>query len=293
MRIAAYALMGDPAWVRDSLRSIYDVADRIYLVYDEDGRSWSGDDLDVQESLDLAHAVDREGKLVEVPGRFSDPSRPRLDLETEQRQVGLDRAGEDADWVLQLDTDEVLGSGPQLVRRLRAADARGADSLLYPMRYLVQRTTRGRFVERSGRFWGPRASYPGPIAMRSGTLLRHCRQGGVAPYRVDFRPWSTDPAYPRRSRVDAVILPRDAIWHLAWVRTLAQLRAKILVSGHAGENRPAVVNEGQWIELGERARSVALTTPFHRGSTRRVRVVAGPAGLESHDWYGADTTVRR
>lgn len=236
MRLHAYVLAGDPAWVQQSIASYYDLVDRIIVSYDQDARSWSGAQLSVEESLSRLRRADPFGKAVFMPGRYSDPNRPRMELETRQRQVALDAASEGAEWVLQLDTDEIVLSPQSLAAELDTAEAKGAKALDYPLRTIYARAGGDRFLEQSGRFWTPQASYPGAIAVAAGTRLRFARQVGDAPtHHVDIAASNTDPAHPPGTSVHSVIDPEEAILHLSWVRTEAQLAEKARVSGHAGD----------------------------------------------------------
>jgi hypothetical protein len=283
MKIGAYVLAGDPAWVEDSVGSYYDLVDHIVVAYDQDGLSWSGDPLPVDEALARLRAVDRDGKLIELPGRFSDPTRPALALDTAQRQAALDRAGVGVDWVLQLDTDEIVASPERLLACLRRAEAVGADSLDYPLRFFYQRSG-DRFLELSRRFWGPRAGYPGPVAVRPGAHLALCRQTRASVYRVDFRARNTDPWNHGDVRVDEVIPLEEGIVHMSWVRTREQMLSKSSVSGHASERDwPAVLQE--WDRAARHPRLMSAMSVFSRKRDRHIRLTAAPVPLRGRDWY--------
>ena len=143
-------------------------------------------------------AADPQGKILMLPGDHSDPDRFVLDVETEHRQSALDAASEGADWVIQLDTDELLPSPSAFAAQLALAEQRGADALEFPARIIYARTPSGRFLEQCGRLWTAQSAYPGPVAVRAGTRLSHARQAAGSPmHRVDVAPWNTDPAHPR------------------------------------------------------------------------------------------------
>ena len=233
MRIHAYVLAGDPAWISESVSSYYPLVDRIVVSYDATGRSWAGHRLLVDDSLRALKSVDVSGKMVFLPGNHADPERPSLEMDTEQRQGALDAASEGADWVLQLDTDEILLSPDVFTQHLEEAAHRAASGLDYPMRTFYQRAGPDRFLEHCRRFWGDQASFPGPAAVLAGTVLVHCRQVAGGLYRVDFRPWNTDPAHPRQAPVHAVIGREAAIAHLSWVRPREEMIRKTRTSGHA------------------------------------------------------------
>ncbi|MEP7763056.1 hypothetical protein [Sanguibacter sp. 25GB23B1] len=284
MRINAYVLAGDPAWTAESVESYYPFVDRLVVSYDEENLSWSGHELEVPEALRRLEACDPGGKIVPLPGRWSAPDRFALDRETEQRQCALDAASEGADWVVQLDTDEVLGSPERFLMSLKRADAEGFDALHYPSRWWYQRAGAGsdRVLERRRRFGGVRAEYPGAIAVRAGTRLSHCRQADVPHLRVDFAATSTDPAHPADAVVHDVVTPDEGIIHLSWVRTAEQMERKRLVSGHAGR-----VDLGEeirrWRAAYRHPRLTAALGFVHRHPDRWLRVVSNPLDLRSGD----------
>lgn len=233
MRLNAYVLAGDPAWIPESLGAYYPLVDRIVVSFDSEHRSWSGAPLSVGAAIARLREIDAEDKIRLLPGRHSDPQRNVLDVETEQRQAALDAASEGADWVIQLDTDEILLDLGTFVRCLTAADHSGASALDYPMRDFYQHLRGDRFLEHSRRLWGDRAAYPGPVAVRVGTPLNHCRQTAADAYRVDFRRRNTDPWHPRNAPVHRTIHRRQGIAHMSWVRTSEQMAEKSRTSGYS------------------------------------------------------------
>lgn len=282
LKLNAYVLAGDPAWIPQSVGSYYDLVDRIFVSYDRRGRSWSGAPLSVDESLARLRAADTDDKVVMLPGDHADPSRFTMRLETEQRQAALDAASEGADWVIQLDTDEIVPAPQIFADHIERAHDHAAEALEYPSRVLYARTATGVFLEQCRRFWGWQASYPGPFAVRAGTTLSFARQAATAPlYRVDVSPWNTDPAHPNWARVHAVVSARDAVLHMSWVRTAAQMAEKAVVSGHAG-SRDWTRELRMWRTRTSHPLRTALTAPFTSDPARRFRLSRLPefAGIE-------------
>jgi hypothetical protein len=272
MRLNAYVLAGDPAWIPQSIGSYYGLVDRIIVSYDRQGRSWSGAPLSVEESLARIRAADPDGKVVMLPGDYADPERFTMRLETEQRQASLDAASEGADWVIQLDTDEIVPTPSVFGNHIARAHDRAAEALDYPARVLYARTADGVFLEQSRRFWGWQAAYPGPVAVRAGTTLSFARQAEAAPlYRVDMAPWNTDPAHPRWARVHAVVRPGDAVLHMSWVRTEAQMAEKAVVSGHAS-SRDWTRELRTWRTRARHPVRTALAAPFTGDPVQRYRM---------------------
>ena len=282
IRLNAYVLAGDPAWVADSIGSYYDMVGRIVVSYDRSHRSWSGLPLSVEESLRRIHAADPDGKVVLLPGDHVIADRTLMATETAQRQAALDAASDGADWVLQLDTDEILPSPEALRRQIAVADEAGADAVDYPLRNIYAATVGDRFLEQCGRFWTTQATYPGPIAVRAGTRLTVARQaGGVRHHRVDVAARNTDPAHPRRTPVHAVIPREDAVLHLSWVRSEEQMLEKRRVSGYA-KNRDWDEDLARWRRRSRHPWLTAAGAPLARRWWDRYRVVDLPelAGRE-------------
>ncbi len=277
MRLNAYVLAGDPAWIASSIGSYYDMVDRIVVSFDRSGRSWTGAPLSVEESLRLIAAADPEGKTVLLPGDHVDPSRYPLHAETAQRQTALDAASEGADWVIQIDTDEIVPAPGRFAHFIRVAEGRGATTLAYPARNFYARTPSGAFLEHCGRFWTVQSGFPGPVAVRAGTTLTLARQArSASSFRVDVSPWNRDPAHPRTTPVHAVIPADQALIHMSWVRTEAQMVEKSVVSGHASE-RDWPRELAEWRSRARHPWLTALRAPLARDPNRRFRVARLPA----------------
>jgi hypothetical protein len=285
LRVAAYVLAADPAWLSAGVRSYYGLVSRIFVSYDADGRSWTGQQLPIERCLDIIRELDTDGKVTLLPGRFWRPAERPLDNDTYQRQVCIDAASEIADWIIQLDADEILLDPATFARELVAADADGRDGLEYPARCLYASLARGRYLEESRRFGGIAATYPGPVAVRAGSRLRVARQGPSSLRRVDFRKRNTDPSHPRSSPVDAVIAPAQGMIHFSWVRSEEELRAKGRSSGHAHDfDWDKAIDSWLWHQ--RHPYLTALTTPLRRRPPSRwlrISRIELPDGLSGLD----------
>lgn len=278
-RLNAYVLIGDPSYLRESISAYYPYVDRIVLSYDRGARSWAGAPMPIAHCLRIIAELDVEGKCEHHPGDFSRAEHRVFDNETHQRQAALDAASEGADWVLQLDTDEVMLDPGTFFEMLDRADRAGATGLDFPARWLYTRVGDGRYLELTRRFWQTAAAFPGPLAVRSGSVLGHARQAEVDLFRVDFAPRNTDPWRSPDVPVHAVI-PRDrAVVHFSWVRDPEVIRRKFAWSGHARVMRePKVLR--RWLWRTAHPILAVLTTPFHNGNDGRYRLVriAEPPG---------------
>lgn len=275
LRLNAYVLAADPWFLAESVRAYYAHVRRIVVSYDRSSTSWSGTPLPVGECLRILKALDVEGKCVLAPGDFWRPDERPLDNDTHQRRVALDQAGEGADWVLQLDTDEVIPSFGTFFGVLRRAEDHGAAALDYPARWLYARVGDvaggGRYLEASTRSWRAAAGFPGPLAVRPGVRLHCARQVQSAPhYRVDLRPWNTDPAHAHGTIVHEVVPIRDAVVHYSWVRSDEYMRRKLGWSGHSpflGDPRLY----RRWVWRSKHPYLIAATAPF-RSAPARYRI---------------------
>jgi hypothetical protein len=277
MRVSAYVLAADPAFLAASVRSYYPLVDRIVVSYDSSGRSWSGVPIPVEACFGELTAVDPEGKLEFVPGDFSLPTKAPMECETLQRQAALVAASEGSDWVLQLDGDEVLPDPAIFAEVLARADAGGHNALDYPSRWLYAHTGGGQYLEASSRWWRPIAGYPGPLAVRVGVRLRVARQiNGGAPFRVDFRRRNSDPWRSRDTPVHAVIDIDQAALHFSWVRSESEMRLKAQFSGHRDDFCWSAAIQS-WVWRQKHPRLAAMGTPFRSRELRsRLRLSSIP-----------------
>lgn len=277
-RVNAYVLAADPSFLEASVLSYYDRVERIIVSFDRSGRSWTGTPLPIGHCLSLIERLDKDRKCIQVSGHFSRIDRDPMQNDTFQRQTALDAASEGADWVVQLDTDEVMLNSERFFDTLHHAEQSGRGALDYPSRWLYSRVAPGRYLEKTSRMWRVAGSYPGPLAVRAGTVLRHARQTDASSHRVDFRRRNTDPWGPPSLRTDEIVRPSDAVLHFSWVREPEVMRRKLGWSGHAGQlGDPAIFRAWTWRTA--HPLLATLGTPLRRNDwLRRVAVAEPPGG---------------
>ncbi len=225
VRLNAYLLLADPAWIEASVLSYYDLVDSIIASYDEQGVGWTGRPIETAECIQRLERIDHAKKIRLVPGRYHDIAHDHLlEVETIQRQAALEVAGHGADWVIQLDADEVLLDPAAFKAAIECAADAGVDGLHYPSRWLFARLGRSTYLERAtarGRTW---PAFPGPVAVRSGTGLDLARIHGGQNFTVSWR---------RKDPADMRIAKKQSIAHLSTVRSREQMQAKAATSGHS------------------------------------------------------------
>ncbi|WP_157814023.1 MULTISPECIES: hypothetical protein [unclassified Microbacterium] len=280
MRLTGYVLAADPWWIEESVLSYYDVVDRLVVSYDENATSWSGGPIPVEECLRRLRRIDSAGKLDFVPGSFARPDIHALEAETLQRSQALRRASADADWVIQLDSDEVVGNLETFVACIEEAERHGAGGLDYPSRYFMGRSSSGRLLETSTRWWRPYAHYPAPMAVRAGSRLVHARQAEVALYRTDFRPDSTSPLHARDAVVHRVIPVEAGIRHYSRVRSQDYMERKSAWSAHADYYARELA---RWRTRQDHPIAAVVATPFAK-PTERFRLTSLPP--QQRYWRG-------
>lgn len=211
-----------------------------------------------------------------LPGIFHDTGLSPLEAETLERNTGMAALGDQVDWVVQIDTDEVLGDPGRFVEAIVRAQSEGRSALDYPARWLYGHVGGQIYLERCRRIWGIAAGYPGPMAVKAGTTLTLARQCNVPTWRVDFKRHNTDPAHPRRVAVDESVRPDEGVWHFSWVRSEEEMRNKAASSGHADE-----VDWGReidrWLDRCRHPRLTTLLTPVRRPPA----VVGAPTWLRT------------
>jgi len=273
MHINAYILAADPAWLESSVLSYYHLVRKIVVSYDEAHLSWSGTPIPVEECLRRLRAIDSESKMVFIPGNFARRAYNPMQNDTYQRQTALDLASDDADWVLQLDTDEVLGNPGAFLSCLKTAHRIGFGAMEYPARWLYASLGNNRYLERCSPLWQTVAGFPGPVAIRPGNTLYTSRQCDTTLYRVDFRKRNTDPFHSPDAPVHAVVAERDGIIHYSWIRDESQLRRKTTAWGHSRDDWSPEIRH--WVWAGKHPILASLTTPFRR-FPQRMRITHIP-----------------
>ena len=262
MRIKAYILVADPAWIEPSVLSYYDIVEEIIVSYDQDRLAWTGAPIPaVDECLDRLKAIDRDKKMRLSPGHYARLDHKPMENETYQRQCCIEEAGSDIDWVLQLDTDELLPDSQEFVRRLDEEVPAEYQAVDWPMRTFFQRTPAGGFLEVCSLLRKQISSYPGHAAVRPGTVLHYARQTQLPCWRYDVRPKDTDPAAGNRP-VHAVLPEDKAILHFSWIRTEEEIYNKLKSYGHSNEFDWQRYYEQVWKAAPRRWRWMVKFHPF-------------------------------
>lgn len=235
MKLAAYLLAADPTWIEKSVRAYYDQVEEILVSYDEAGIGWSGSPIECEESIARLRAIDVAGKMRFVGGNFhTQPSAPAG--EVHQRQVALDGLPATVDWVLQIDTDEVLPDTDALIAALHHADERGLGAVEWPMRVLFRRLNDREYLVVTGKTGQGNFEYPGPIAVRPGTVLRDARRAEVPFLRPVVAGDDDSLQLTRDAAVGEdrsfTIDESQAILHNSWGRSPAVVRRKVRAWGH-------------------------------------------------------------
>ncbi|MCW2528984.1 MAG: hypothetical protein JWM76_3844, partial [Pseudonocardiales bacterium] len=176
MRIGAYVLAADPTWLRSSLARYYDHLDVLVISVASDNRGWTGSPIEADRCLQIIEQFDSRCIARIDSGRWVDRENP-MRADTAQRNSAIAALGDDVDWVLQIDSDEVLPSFAALERILREADRRGIHAVEWPMRVLYRRLRHGKYLQVVRATGGqPHFEYPGPIAVRARTELIDARR---------------------------------------------------------------------------------------------------------------------
>ena len=237
-RIKAYVLAADPTWLERSVGAYYALVDEIVVSYDRSSRGWTGAPIPVEECLTRLSAMDGDGKMRFVAGDFSSAVKDPMENDTFQRGVALEVASTDADWVLQLDTDEWLPEPSALFDALQTADRLGVGGVEWPMRVLYRRLGEGGALEVCAPDGGDHFEYIAPVVVRAGSRLRHSRRTGATFLRAVVRGDSRsiqlkrplEDGEFREERLSA----NEAIVHNSWARSPVELMRKLASWSHSG-----------------------------------------------------------
>lgn len=235
MKIAAYVCLGDPAWIEASVNSYYPYVTKIIATYDRNGRSWSGPSIDINVCIERLRAIDVDGKVEFIGGDFcieENFDNPMIS-DTYQRNIGLSIASQYGDWVLQLDTDEIVANWDVLKSYVNEADENSFDAVYFPAIYVYQLVSPALALEICRR-WGKRqAGYPGPICVRAGSTLYLSRRSLGSTLHVPCK-FAFDTVIEKDAVVsDKPVSATDCVVHVTKGRTQAYMEKKFKTWSHS------------------------------------------------------------
>ncbi|WP_375493132.1 hypothetical protein [uncultured Jatrophihabitans sp.] len=267
-RLGAYVLAADPTWLRSSISRYYDAVDVLVVSAAADATGWTGKPIRSAECVEAARALDARRIVTVEHGTWRDVQEP-IRADTRQRRQALAAVGADVDWVLQIDTDELLPDLAALHRVLDEADRLDIDVVEWPMRVLYRRLPDGRYLQVTTRTGTPFYEYPGPIAVRPGVELIESRRatgrflrpvvvGDTSSLQV------ARPAEEREVRLPLLHDP-ESIVHNSWGRSRAVVHAKLASSAHNQGLRSLRYYWATWLPTPLRWRRMRDFHPFAAG----------------------------
>lgn len=279
MRINAYVLAADPTWLQTSVARYYHHVAKIIVSYDEASLGWTGAPVKARQCIEALRQLDAEHKMTFVAGSYHHYAGAPARGDTEQRSAALALAAVDADWVLQIDTDEVLPDWGALMKVIEYAECQGIDAVEWPMRVLFRALPGGRFLEVRGPHGEPHYEYPGPIAVRGTARLVDCRRASGPFLRPSVRGDLTSmqiarPPLSGEQRAE-LLSAKEALWHNSWARSPTAVRRKIRAWGHHQGLRSSLYYWCTWLPAPLLWRQLRDLHPFARGLWPRLAVVDG------------------
>ena len=235
-KIVAYVMAADPAFLESSVLSYYDQVDKIVVTYDRNYLGWTGNPIRTEYCLALLKKIDRDDKCIFVPGDyarsefFGDPNKN----ETHQRNQSIALAREFSDWIVQIDTDEVVPKSLRLLDLVDLADNNGCASVWYPMLWVFSLNSHGVTVA-SNRKLTPIADFPGPILLRADQNVIFSRQEVNRSKGLSVRCNTVLGRVDGTKVVDKRIELNELVLHYSMERTEADFQMKAINNGHAFE----------------------------------------------------------
>jgi hypothetical protein len=235
-KLVAYVMAADPAFLESSLLSYYDQVEKIVVTYDRKYLGWTGNPIRTEYCLEVLKRLDKDNKCIYVPGDyartdfFGDPNKN----ETHQRNQSIAIAKEISDWIVQIDTDEVLPKSLRLRDLVDLADNSGCTSVWFPMLWVFSVNYKGITVA-SNRKLTPIADFPGPILLRADQHVIFSRQEANRSKGLSVRCKTVLGAVGGTKTVDKQLELNDLILHYSMERTEADFQMKAKNNGHAFE----------------------------------------------------------
>ena len=114
-----YLLSYDYQYIFNSLKLVYDFADKIVICYDKDGKTWAGNNIHIPTSFfEEIKKIDTKNKISFYADSFYIENVPPIDLDTRQRNMLAEKLGKGG-WHIQIDSDEYPVDFKELTSFLR------------------------------------------------------------------------------------------------------------------------------------------------------------------------------
>lgn len=236
--ISAYVLAADTSKLVESIRSYYSTVTKIIISCDRNSRGWTGSPIRVDDVVSIVKSIDTDNKCIIHCGDYSraeftvDPMKG----DTFQRNEALSVAAEYGDWILQVDSDEVVSDMNALVNWIRYAETNQFEALEWPLAVLY-RQVGSNYLVICGADGSPIYEYPGAIAVRAGCSVIHARRVDRKMLRlvvcedVSSKSLLND-VQPNETRL-MCLRSDQSIMHYSWSRSTSEIFEKVKSWGHA------------------------------------------------------------
>lgn len=199
----------DYSLLKQSIPPVYAASDSIFIAFDENYKTWTGGDFEVDPSFfEWLNEIDVEGKIEIVKGNFYDPQLSAMENEVRERhllglQMGI------GNWLIQIDCDEYFLNFEKFVSDLRRLDHFLED----PVKTKIQ------------------------ICAFTLNLYKNLEQGVLYVDEVRSQKFATN--YPNyktgRNTRERVIYTKNLLLHECVSRSEKEIRKKFSNWGHATE----------------------------------------------------------
>ncbi|CAD7808718.1 hypothetical protein CHRY9390_01877 [Chryseobacterium aquaeductus] len=136
-----YLLSYDYKFIFNSIKQIYDFSDEIFICYDKDGKTWTGNDFEIPDTVfSEIRKLDHQNKIIFYSDTFYVEELSAIDLDTRQRNMLAQKMGKGG-WHIQIDSDEYLVGFEKLTAFLRKQKYLLRNSKKTPVNFFVNFVT--------------------------------------------------------------------------------------------------------------------------------------------------------
>lgn len=238
LSIAAYILAADTSKLAESILSYYKVVTKIVISCDQNSRGWTGAPIRVNDVVVIVNSLDSEGKCIIHYGDYSTAEFNRNPMagETFQRNQALKVAAQYGDWILQIDTDEIVSDLDSLLSWIDYADCNNFQAIEWPLAVVYRQIGR-KYLVVCANDGEPLYEYPGSVAVKPGCPVIHARRVAGKMLRLVVENDINSKSIQNKVEVNETrltCLRRDqAIVHYSWSRTPSEILEKVRSWGHA------------------------------------------------------------
>ncbi len=269
-------LAADPTWIYESIAAYYDFIDILVVSFDCNSKSWTGSDIPVDECRQKIREIDSRCIIVDISDDYSGSPGTPIQRDTSQRQACIDYLSTRVDWIIQIDTDELMPDIRPVLTEIQNIPE-NVDGIEWPMRVLYRQLSSNSYLGVSNLDSNPVYEYPGPIVVRKNVTLVDARRISTQVVRYSVI-GDTSSLQLKGCHIDGIQIRStldhsSAIVHNSWARSPKSVWRKVRSWGHNDGLKSLLYFVFTWLPSPVTWRYLRNIHPFAKGLWPKLTVI--------------------